>query len=79
MSSKLQFTELPWFCGVVSDCRCAYNRLNWKEMRQVLGQANWFLLAPLFCLRAFVLCLGFSLAIVFRVSRQKKILVICLE
>jgi len=47
--------------------------LNWKEMRQVLGQANWFLLAPSFLFTALsYLCLGFSLAIVFRVFQTKE-------
>ena len=47
--------------------------LNWKEMRQVLGQANWFLSRSLFFVYgAFVPCLGFSSAIVFRDFPDKR-------
>jgi uncharacterized membrane protein YbhN (UPF0104 family) len=47
--------------------------LDWKEMRQVIGQVNWLLLAPSFLFTALsYICLSISLAIVFRVFGIKQ-------
>ena len=47
--------------------------LDWKEMRQVIGQANWLLLAPSFLFTALsYICLSISMAIVFRVFGIKQ-------
>jgi glycosyltransferase 2 family protein len=47
--------------------------LDWKEMRQVIGQANWLLLAPsLFFTGLSYICLSISLAMVFRVFGIKQ-------
>jgi uncharacterized protein (TIRG00374 family) len=41
--------------------------LDWKEMQQVIGKANWLLLAPSFFFTGLsYICLSISLAIVFR-------------
>ena len=47
--------------------------LDWKEMRQVIGQANWLLLAPslLFTGLSYI-CLSISLVIIFRVFGIKQ-------
>lgn len=47
--------------------------LDWKEMQQVIGQANWLLLAPsLFFTGLSYICLSISLAMVFRVFGIKE-------
>jgi uncharacterized protein (TIRG00374 family) len=47
--------------------------LDWKEMRQVIGQANWLLLALSFLFTGLsYYCLSLSLAIVFRVFDIKQ-------
>jgi uncharacterized protein (TIRG00374 family) len=47
--------------------------LDWKDMRQVIGQANWLLLAPsLFFTGLSYICLSISLAMVFRVFGIKQ-------
>ena len=47
--------------------------LDWKEMRQVIGQANWLLLAPSFFFTGLsYICLSISLAMVFRVFGIKQ-------
>ena len=47
--------------------------LDWKEMRQVIGQANWLLLAPSFLFTGLsYICLSISMAIVFRIFGIKQ-------
>ncbi len=47
--------------------------LDWREMRQIIGQSNWLLLAPSFLFTAIsYICLSISVAIVFRVFNIKE-------
>jgi uncharacterized protein (TIRG00374 family) len=47
--------------------------LDWKEMQQVIGQANWLLLAPSFLFAGLsYICLSISMAIIFRVFGIKQ-------
>jgi uncharacterized membrane protein YbhN (UPF0104 family) len=73
MSSKIAIHRVTLVLVALFLIAGALIALNWKEMRQVLGKANWFLLAPSFLFTALsYLCLGISLAIVFRVFQTKE-------
>ena len=47
--------------------------LDWKEMQQIIGQADWFLVAPSFLFTGLsYICLGISLAIIFQIFGIKE-------